>query len=230
MHSDDILTQHEQTFARNVDALRQVDRDLSATLTELLLPDHVKLATGRDGATTYRLQGPDGAEQWFGRSSMPTVSASGILAGFDPGDANVALPGIGSGQELSLLATWLGPHQAIFVLESDALQLKLALRLHDLTSPLMNRRVVLICSEDPESKLIEFCRRHEGVHPPSRMLGWPWQDPAARQHVTDELPDVCAAGLDDQLLQQQGAHTVTVPVIGHQDRELRAGRWVEPFV
>jgi len=187
MHADDILAQHEQTFARNIDALRQVDPDLSATLTELPLPDHVKLTTGRDGAATYRLQGPDGTEQWFGRTSMPTVSARGILAGFDPGDANVALPGIGSGQELSLLARWLGPHQAIFVLEDDPLQLKLALRLHDLTGPLLAGRVVLVCGEDLESKLIEFCRRHEGVHPPSRMLGWPWQDPVVRQHLTDML-------------------------------------------
>ncbi|HUW82427.1 MAG TPA: glycosyltransferase [Phycisphaerae bacterium] len=187
MHPDDILAQHEQTFARNIDALRQVDPHLSATLTELPLPDHVKLATGRDGAATYRLQGPDGAEQWFGRTSMPTVSARGILASFDPGDANVALPGIGSGQELRLLARWLGPHQAIFVLEADPVQLKLALRLHDLTGPLVNRRVVLICGDDAESKLIEFCHRHEGFHPPSRMLGWPWQEPAVQQHFSDML-------------------------------------------
>jgi len=182
----------EQIFAGNLDALRHHDPNLARLLADLPLPEHVKLARGRDGATTFYLTAPDGPGQWFGRTSMPTVSAPALLANFDPAGANVALAGVGSGLEAALLAHALAAHQAIFVFESDPLKLSLALRLHNLASPIRARRLLLLLADDDDHEpgLLRFCQDHDGFAPPARLLNWPWLDPADRQQFADLLSRV----------------------------------------
>lgn len=180
----------DQIFSTNLDALRHHDPDLAQLLADLPLPEHVKLARGRDGATTFYLTAPDAPGQWFGRTSMPTISAPALLANFDPAGANVALAGVGSGLEAALLAHALAPHQTIFVFESDPLQLSLALRLHNLASPIRARRLLLLLADDHEPLLLRFCQDHDGFAPPTRLLNWPWLDPADRQQFTDLLSRV----------------------------------------
>ncbi|MFQ6048596.1 MAG: hypothetical protein ACE5K7_04460, partial [Phycisphaerae bacterium] len=171
----------------NLEALGQADAHLAERLAGLAVADRACPARGRDGSVTFRLTEPDGQQRWFGRTSMPTISAAALLANFEPGGGNVALVGIGCGLEAKLLAQRMGPHQAIFVLETDPLKLALALRLYDLSGPIRQRRIVLLLSEQPEQALLEFCCQHDGFLPPGRMLSWPWLEPAGRQQATDML-------------------------------------------
>ena len=163
----------ERIWRANLDALRSVDADLADRLGAVPLPQHATPATGRDGSPTYRLQTPEGP-RWLGHTSMPTVSGPAILSNFDPGAGNVALAGIGQGIEARLLTQHLGPNQAVFVLERDAEAVSLALRVHELTDPLRNGRLVLIVDADPGRALLAFLEGHEGYLAPERMVNWPW--------------------------------------------------------
>ena len=183
----DTSARREDTFAHNVASLRTVDPDLATTLEQLTLPDHVRPATGRDGAVTYRLRSPDGDEQWFGRTSMPTVSGPAVLAGFDPGDGNVALPGIGSGYEARLLCRRLRGFQAVFVLETDALPVAMALRLVDLADPIASRRLVLFVADPWEPVLTAMLEQNEGFVAPSRLMRWLWLDAKTLQGASEAM-------------------------------------------
>ena len=107
---------HEQVLRANIEALRAVDASLAERLEGTMIPDWVRPAVGRDGSKTWQLTKPGGSAEWFGRTSMPTISAEGLLSEFDVGAGNVALAGIGSGcaakllvERLDVLREELGP-------------------------------------------------------------------------------------------------------------------------
>ncbi len=118
-----------EIWQENLKALEAVDPALAERLGRLPIPPTVEPATGRDDHPTFRIDRGNGQTEYLGRTSMPSISAEGLLAQFSAGSGNVALAGIGSGLEAKLLAERLGRHRAVFVLETEPLHLALAMRL-----------------------------------------------------------------------------------------------------
>jgi len=163
-------------WQRNIEALRQVDPKTAQRLEAAKVPQQVEPATARDGTPTWLVKSPDGRGQWFGRSSMPTIRAEGLLSQFDAGSGNVALAGIGTGLEAKLLCERLGRHRAVVVLETEPLNVVLALRLWDLSGHIRNHQLVVMVGDDQErlgKLLLEWCRQRPGFEVPARMLAWP---------------------------------------------------------
>lgn len=172
----------DDTWQRNLSAIKQVDPDLANLLQNVAVPDGAELTTGRDGSPTYRIPGQD-TDRWLGMTSMPTVSGPAVLRNFDLGSGNVALPGIGQGIETRLLVDQLGPSRAVIVLEQDPAALAMVLRLHDVSAALASRRLILIVPTEADAgapiapltgALMRYLADHDGVIPPDRMLAWPW--------------------------------------------------------
>ena len=172
-------------FEANIAALRNVDGDLAVCLASQAIEPAV-VAAGRDGATTFRIPGPEGTSRWFGRTSMPTVSGSALIEQFNCGEGNPALPGVGQGIEAELLVEKLPVHRAVFVVEFDPWILSLALRVHDFADAIRVGRIVLICAgggpdaRSPEAlgqRLAQFLIAEPGYVIPDRLLSWPWMEP-----------------------------------------------------
>jgi hypothetical protein len=168
-------------WQHNLRALTETAPALADQLAAWTLPDSIHPVVGKDGRPTYRLFPPDGDPQWFGRTSMPTVSGPALLEAFDPGDGNVLLPGVGQGYEMQHLTDRLPAHRAVFILESRLDHIALALRLYDVSAPLRSGRLVIIPEEDQVAALTDFLMAHPGYVAPSRLLAWPWMSPAQQQ-------------------------------------------------
>jgi hypothetical protein len=178
----------------NLDALRQVDPPCAEQLANVIIPEFVQPSVGRDGQPTWRIQRGERVE-WFGRTSMPTVSAEGLLGIYKVGAGNTILAGIGSGLEAKGIAERLGRNRSVVVLENDPLNLALALRLWDMSAPIVARQIILLLAKDLaglEGQLLRFCREHPGFDLPDRMLGWPWRDKPQTQAYRDLIGRVAA--------------------------------------
>jgi len=172
------VASRDEAWQANLQALAQVDRALADRLAALALPSSIQPARGRDGTQTWRLVRSDGSSEWFGRTSMPSISAEGLLSRFDAGAGNVALAGIGCGLEAKLLSERLGQHRAVVVLETEPLNLALALRLWNVAGAIRGRQIIFIVAEDLPAlgrRLAEFCESHVGFDLPAAMLAWPWR-------------------------------------------------------
>lgn len=167
---------------QNLAALRKVDAALAdlvakPALTQELDPVPARNREGRTGLRTLR---SGKTREWFGRSSVPFTRAGALLERFDMGQANVLLPGIGEGTEANLLTRRLGSHRAVFMWESDARSVRLALCLHNLADAIARERLVfLVCPiERLTDTLLAWLREHPGHCCPERIMMWPWQIPA----------------------------------------------------
>lgn len=163
---------------RNFVALETVDPVLAARLREAMgsgLGGYEPART-RDGHMSLQTRLPDGSTRWLGRTSIPDVRARALLDQFDPGTGNVLVPAFGQGREAVLLLERLGPHRAVFVWETDALNLALPLAVHDFADSIRAERLVLVLcqSEQLEGVFIDWLAAHPGHSPPSRIMMWPW--------------------------------------------------------
>ncbi len=215
----------DDAWQRNLSALRHMDPDLANCLAALPLPPMAVPAVGRDGSSTFKLRTPHG-EHWLGFTSMPTISGPALLANFDPGGGNVALPGIGQGTEARLLTERLGRNRAVFVLESDLGLLRLALHVHDLAAAIEQGRLVFIVGPNLEESLVGFFERHDGYLVPERMLSWPWMEPPALNEMTLVLQRAVtrinrrrSSMLGEISLQLEGLYA-TPPVLAEKPRTL----------
>ena len=167
-----------ELLARNLEALREVNHELSARLINAAhdAPPAVLTAT-RDGRMNFRINYADGHSAWFGQTSIPQVRAEALIEQFDAGTNNVLLPGIAEGTEAQLLLARLQPLQCVFVWESNPTNARLVLSLHDFAANLRRRRlVVLVCPlADLTSSLVAWLEAHPDQVCPARMLRWPWQ-------------------------------------------------------
>jgi hypothetical protein len=163
---------------RNLDALRSADPDLADRLAKLdVFAANPAPALTRDNRLSFRLTGPDGQTHWLGRTSVPGVRASALIEQFDPGQANVLLPGFGEGTEAEMLLQKLEPHRTVFVWESDPATVRLVLALRDYADAVgTGRLVILMCSnQELAPALSAWLNRHPTVQCPNRLMMWPWQ-------------------------------------------------------
>ena len=144
-------------YHRNQAALRAFQPSVAAILDEVAIPEEVKPATGRDGSDTFLIPDETGRHVWFGGSSMPGISAAEIFAGFRGDGSNASLPGVLTGVEPLVVAGQMAAHTALFVVEQDPLQLKLAMHLRDYSDLFAGGRLVFV--------LIEFVGRGRRVPP-----------------------------------------------------------------
>ena len=164
-------------FDQNLAALREMDAALA---------DRVRQASAeiaglepvptRDGLTSFRVPAGDGGVAWFGRTSIPSVRAEALAEKFDAGLGNVLLPAIGQGQEVTLFLQRLGHHRAVFVWETQAASVALALRLHPWSQAISAGRCVLIVCplEQLTDNLVSWLDSHPGYLCPERIMMWPW--------------------------------------------------------
>jgi len=185
-------------FDNNLAALRNADAELAAQVERAAGSSAgVEAARTRDGQVNLRLAG-DGQSAWFGRSSIPLVRAEVLLEKFEVGTGNVLLPGIGQGQEVTLLLQRLGGHRAVFVWEQAWENIALALRLHPWSDAIVGQRLVfLVCPpENLTNALVRWLDAHAGHLCPERIMMWPWS----------ALPDLSACRTAVQLAYDQIDH------------------------
>ncbi len=167
-------------YRRNLEALHKFQPAVAAVIDASPLPEGVTPATGRDGTETFQIPAPGGRLAWFGASSMPTVSAAEIFAGFRSDGRSVWLSGIFTGVEPLVVASKLPPHAALFVVEQDPCHFKLAMQLHDYVDLITSGRLVFVPvgEEEPIEHLRAFFERHFGYELPTQLLTGPQQTPA----------------------------------------------------
>lgn len=155
-----------------------MDPELAARLADVDLSlFNPTLTRTRDERTSFRFTRPDGRPEWLGRTSVPGVRAAALLEQFDPGEANVLLPGFGEGTEVGTLLKTLEPHRVVFVWETDPVTVRLVLALHDYAADLAAERLVILqCpAEELARTLTDWLIRHPTRSCPGRLMVWPWQ-------------------------------------------------------
>ncbi|MGB2986527.1 MAG: glycosyltransferase [Phycisphaerae bacterium] len=203
-------------YRRNIAALTAFQPDVAAIVDAASIPDGVTSATGRDGSRTFLIPSNDGRLTWFGQSSMPTVSAAEVFAGFLSDGANITLPGVLTGVEPLVVAGKLPAHAALFIVEQSPLQLKLAMHLHDYADLLAAGRLVFVLDEDgalAESLRI-FFERHPGYELPVHLLTVPQRSAAEITELQRGLEEAGQVVLDvhtrmvDSSVKRLGSRTV----------------------
>lgn len=197
-----------ECYRRNLSALRVFQPAVAALVDETRIPDGFVPATGRDGSDTFLIPSDNGRREWFGRSSMPRVSAGEIFAGFRSDGLNVSLPGVLTGVEPLVVAGKMPAHTALFVIEADVLQLKLALHVCDYADLIARGRIVFVVGRDDAltSDLCGFFEEHPGYELPVHLLTVPQRTPAeitdmqrAIEHAGEAVTAACAALVTSQV-------------------------------
>lgn len=185
-------------FQGNIAALAVRQPAVSAVVEATAMPDSVSAAIGRDGTPTFVIVDADGRSRWFGGSSMPGISAREVFDGFISDGRSVVLPGVLTGREPFVLAEKLPLHAAVFVVEDDPAQLKLAFSAHDYSELISTGRVVFVLggAEDMVEPacwmvagLCTIFEAHPGYEFPNHLLPVP-------QRTTRQI-----SGLQDRLEQ-----------------------------
>jgi len=189
--------EHELTerYRSNLQALDRQQPRLAQHVEATPIPATVTPATGRDGSATFRLHDGTGNAYWFGRSSMPTVSAAALLADCADTGESIFLPGVLCGFEPLALADKLSPHCAVFVWQDDTLLVKLAMHLYDYAPLLESGRLVFVLAGDsadrsscqPPDALCEFFERNNGYEFPTRMVRAPQVSPAELSRIQGRI-------------------------------------------
>ncbi|MBU0718293.1 MAG: glycosyltransferase [Planctomycetes bacterium] len=174
-------------YSRNLAALAGFQLEAAARVDAVVVPEHVVPAIGRDGSGTFRLEDDNGRMHWLGRSSMPSVSAPALFAGFRSDGSNVLLPSVLSGLEPRVLANLLPPFAAVFVLEEDPLSIKLALHLYNYTNLLEAGRVVFLTATGIRDALRQFFQTHPGYELPRQLIAVPQCSPAELSRLRHQL-------------------------------------------
>ncbi|MEK6675171.1 MAG: hypothetical protein AABZ47_05885 [Planctomycetota bacterium] len=157
-------------FRANLQALELVQPELAKCLNSMPMPGDSAFSVGRDGTRTVRQLDPDGRWSWFGASSMPTVSASALLDGFQHTGGNVSTPGVLTGLEPLLLTQRIPRHCAVFVVEEEVKAILIALHLFDFTESMASGRLVWLWGSDWPATARVFFEKHPGYLMPTTLL------------------------------------------------------------
>ena len=113
-------------YRDNLAALASFQPRVAEIVDAARIPPGVTPARGRDGSSTLLVPAEEGGSIWFGGSSMPSVSAVEMFAGFVSDGRNVSLPGVLTGVEPLVVINKLPLHTALFVVEEHAWHVRLA--------------------------------------------------------------------------------------------------------
>jgi len=152
----------EMRYSRNLAALDKFQPQIAHRIKNAAMPSDATLVEGRDGTQTYLRTRPDGTKEWFGLSSMPTVSVAEVLAPYVSDGLSIAIPGILSGYEPLFLARKSPRHTAVFIIEKDYIAIKLAMHLYDYAELLDTGRLVFLDGNDLENTMRDFFEEHLG--------------------------------------------------------------------
>jgi len=177
----------EKIWQANLHALRQRDAGLADRLTAVKIPDTVEPTIANDGSVTYRIRQADGRRPWVGCTSVPLVVARANVKRTNIGSANLAMDSIGSGAEAQAVLGKIAPSQALFVTESDPVQLALVLRLRDFTTELLSGRLVLFLGDDPARQIEEFFTENPGYNIITQTITWAWRTDRENQTFAQQL-------------------------------------------
>ncbi|MCH7993947.1 MAG: hypothetical protein IIB57_05830 [Planctomycetes bacterium] len=194
----------KRRFDLNIEAMSCFQPELADLLRAEPIPDDVTIAKGRDGSETYKLRGDNGRSVWFGRSSMPTISAPAWLAGFKSDGGHVFLPGVHTGLEPLVLSKRLPVFAAVFVAERSLLAIKLALHLHDYTAVIAGHRIVFLHGDDVLESLRGFYDAHSGFDKPTQIVpapDWTAADVNECQQLLDKATAIIHAVHDAKIKQ-----------------------------
>ncbi|MCH8966852.1 MAG: hypothetical protein IID43_04175, partial [Planctomycetes bacterium] len=164
---------NDRRYRLNLAALERFQPEVAALVEATPIPDGAVPATGRDGGETFLITDESGTRRWFGGSSMPSISVAEVFADFESDGSNVSLPGILTGLEPLVTAGKSPAHCAVFVIEEDALNLKLAMHLYDYADLMETGRLVVIAGADLTESLCTFYRDHPGYTLPSHLIRVP---------------------------------------------------------
>jgi hypothetical protein len=166
------------TYEANLKALSIAQPLVAERLASTPIPSGVQPTVGRDGTNTLLIPGQCGDSVWFGRSSMPSVSATETSASLASDGQNALLPGVQSGFEPIVIAGKMPPHTALFVVEESPLHLKLALHLYDYAGLITNGRIVFLLADDIAGQMCAVLQKHPGYEVPTQLLQPPQYLPA----------------------------------------------------
>ncbi len=179
--------EQEQRYRANIKALGQTQPALSQLIESTSLPPTVETAKGRDGSDTVRIHQSDGSGQWFGHSSMPTISAPVVTAAFTWSGRNVVLTSVGTGCEILVLASRSPAHCAIFAFDNDIISLKIAMILFDYSDLLARGRLLFACGSHAGQTLHELICSQPGLEYPQEMFALPHQPTDERARIRREF-------------------------------------------
>lgn len=162
-------------YQPNITALKARQPQVAAAVEATRIPPSIMPAVGRDGHPTFQLRGEDGRCQWFGGSSMPTISAPELVRAFESDGRNVVLPGVQTGLEPLLVAAMMPSHAALFVMEPDVRAVKLVLQLYDYVGLIESGRLVFLLGavDDLVGRFSEFFQGQPGYEVPAHLLPLP---------------------------------------------------------
>lgn len=201
-----MTTFSSEYYDGNLAALRASQPALADVVDASIVPDTVTPAKARDASPSFLITDRDDRQRWFGGSSMPKVSAPEVFAEFRSDGRNVALPGVLTGFEPLVLLPRMPRHTALFVVEADPVNLKLAMLLHDYAQALSSGRLVFMLGEAgtlPQA-MRTFFDHHPGFELPTHLLKVP-------QRTADEIAAL-----------QHSLETASVEVMAAQTRSVEA--------
>jgi spore maturation protein CgeB len=195
-------------LAANLQALAEFDKSTAEQIAAVQVPDTVELVLAHDGAPTFRFRQPDGRRLWLGHTSTPRIAAQANRARLALDSGHLAMNGIGSGAEAWLILDILAPYQALFVLESEPLFLKLTLQLYNFSEALRIGRLVILLGSELEQLIRDFYRTHPGYNLISRSIAWSWLTEQQNRQFAQKITlviDACADNImaDIQRLREQ---------------------------
>lgn len=186
-----------QRLEANLRALRARQPDIAAEVAHAPIPRELTPVLGRDGTSTFLVQGENGRE-WWGRCSMPFVAAEELTAPIPPQGGSVTLPSILTGVECMVLAKKLAPRFAIFIVDTPA-SFRIAFMLHDYTALLNAGRVVLFTFGGLQQQSRAFFARHPGYAISPTLLKVPQYSHGELANLARNLEDAGAAAMQAQL-------------------------------
>ncbi len=161
-------------LAENMRALRARQPELARRLAVVTIPVTAVSTTARDDMPTFTISTDDGCTHWLGRSSMPSVRAAALVADYGADSGNVLLPRMGGGMEVAQLLARLAMHSAVFVLEPDLLEIRLALSVHDFSDDIRAGRLIILATTDPARAMTRFFAASPGYDFPQKLLWLPF--------------------------------------------------------
>ena len=165
-------------YEHNLAALAQRQPAVAEQVQAAGMPPGVTHAVGRDGEPAYRLANAQGHSVWQGGTSLPRVSAEALAQRVHRTGVNLLIPRALTGWEAAAVLRRLPSPTAVFVAETDARLLKLALHGPDLSAGIAAGRMVFLLGEDVESALRRFFASQPGYDVPRRLMRIPHLTPA----------------------------------------------------